>query len=185
MIRPPSGLRSFARSRPGNRPRFASERSGTRAGGLPKPFSTSIARCCGSKVTAISKRKRQRVCVVAHSYYPQDPRVRREARVAIAHGYQVDAFVLRHQGDQAEEVVDGVHVRRLPVEHRPGASKLHMLFEYLRFTALCHVGDRAVAAAPPVCDRPRSQSPRLSRGGCAGPEAPRSQGHPRHPRHLL
>jgi glycosyltransferase involved in cell wall biosynthesis len=78
--------------------------------------------------------KRRRVCVVAHSRYPQDPRIRREARAAIDRGYHVDAFVLRHAGDRAEEIVDGVHVRRLPVEHRPGVPKLQMLVEYLRFT---------------------------------------------------
>ena len=78
--------------------------------------------------------KRRRVCVVAHSRYPQDPRIRREARAAVDRGYDVDAFVLRHAGDSAEEIVDGVHVRRLPVEHRPGVPKLQMLVEYLRFT---------------------------------------------------
>jgi glycosyltransferase involved in cell wall biosynthesis len=85
-------------------------------------------------VSVTRRGKRRRVCVVAHSRYPQDPRVRREALAAIDRGYEVDAFLLRHPGDRAEEIVDGVHVRRLPVEHRPGASKPQMLVEYLRFT---------------------------------------------------
>jgi glycosyltransferase involved in cell wall biosynthesis len=77
---------------------------------------------------------RRRVCIVAHSYYPQDPRVRREARVAVASGYDVEAVVLRRTGESSTEYIDGVHVRRLPIEHRSGAAKLYMVVEYVRFT---------------------------------------------------
>jgi glycosyltransferase involved in cell wall biosynthesis len=76
-----------------------------------------------------------RVCIVRHYYYPEDPRSRREAEALVAAGHHVDIITLRHPGEPAREVINGVHVRRLPVQHYR-KSYLHYAYEYSAFFAL-------------------------------------------------
>jgi glycosyltransferase involved in cell wall biosynthesis len=71
--------------------------------------------------------------MLTHSYYEEDPRVRREAEAIAATGREVDVFALRRPGDPASEVLDGVHVRRLGVERHQGAGLGTYLREYLDF----------------------------------------------------
>jgi glycosyltransferase involved in cell wall biosynthesis len=73
--------------------------------------------------------------MLTHSYYEEDPRVRREAEAIAATGREVDVFALRRPGDPASEVLDGVHVRRLGVERHQGAGLGTYLREYLAFLA--------------------------------------------------
>ena len=81
-------------------------------------------------------RRRDRLCMVVHSDYPADGRVRREARAALEAGYEVDVISVRGEGELAREVVDGVGVRRLPVRHLSGRGAGRMLFEYFTFALL-------------------------------------------------
>jgi glycosyltransferase involved in cell wall biosynthesis len=74
--------------------------------------------------------------MVVHGPYPQDVRVSREARAAVASGWQVDVVATRQSGEAASETVDGVHVHRLPVEHRRGKGVLAATFEYIGFSIL-------------------------------------------------
>ena len=77
------------------------------------------------------------LCMVVHGPYPiGEPRVARQARAALEAGFDVDVVATRRQGEPRSEVVDGVRVFRLPVEHRRGGGILRVLREYLAFTAL-------------------------------------------------
>ena len=71
--------------------------------------------------------------MVTHSYYEEDPRVRREAEALVAAGRPVDVFALRRPDDPAAEVIDGVSVRRLGVQRHQGAGLRTYFVEYLAF----------------------------------------------------
>ena len=73
------------------------------------------------------------VAMITHSYYEEDPRVRREAEAVAAAGRQVDVFALRRPDDARDEVIDGVRVRRLGVQRHQGAGLRTYLVEYLAF----------------------------------------------------
>src|SRR5579871_2208525 len=75
--------------------------------------------------------------MVVHGPYPiGEPRVTRQARAALEAGFDVDVVATRREGEPSVEVVDGVRVYRLPVEHRRGGGLLGILREYLGFTVL-------------------------------------------------
>src|SRR5438067_13571429 len=86
------------------------------------------------KVAAMQTDRARRVAMVAQTYYPHDPRVRRAAEALHDAGYEVDVFCLpRRSSQQAmKEVVAGVRVYRLPIERRRG-GKLRYLGEYGAF----------------------------------------------------
>jgi glycosyltransferase involved in cell wall biosynthesis len=87
--------------------------------------------------------------MVVHAYYPlAEPRVEREAKAARDAGWDVDVIALRGAGEPRDELVDGVHVHRLPVRHVRGAGVGRMLVEYFLFTLLA-------AAAVLRLERPR------------------------------
>jgi glycosyltransferase involved in cell wall biosynthesis len=71
--------------------------------------------------------------MLTHSYYEEDPRVRREAESLVAAGRPVDVFSLRRPDDPPESVVDGVCVRHLDVQRHQGASLPVYLAEYAAF----------------------------------------------------
>jgi len=73
------------------------------------------------------------VAMLTHSYYEEDPRVRREAEAVASTGRPVDVFALRRPGDPASEVLDGVQVHRLGVERHQGAGLGTYIREYLAF----------------------------------------------------
>jgi glycosyltransferase involved in cell wall biosynthesis len=82
------------------------------------------------------RRKRRRICMVVHSSYPMDARVRREAGAAVSAGHSVDVICLHDPGQARSEIIDGVTVRRLPIRHVPGGGPRRMLYEYLVFATL-------------------------------------------------
>jgi len=71
--------------------------------------------------------------MLTHSYYEEDPRVRREAEALVAAGRPVDVFALRQPGDSADGLVAGVRVRRLDVQRHQGAGLATYLREYIGF----------------------------------------------------
>ncbi len=75
------------------------------------------------------------VAMVTHSYYEEDPRVRREAEAVAAVGREVDVFALRRPDDPADEVIAGVRVHRLGVQRHQGAGLRTYLVEYVAFLA--------------------------------------------------
>ncbi|MFL5686178.1 MAG: glycosyltransferase family 4 protein [Chloroflexota bacterium] len=74
-----------------------------------------------------------RIAMLAHSYYEEDPRVRREAESLAAAGHRVEVFALRRPGDASTVTIDGVVVHRLPVQRHQGARLRVYLGEYLSF----------------------------------------------------
>jgi len=74
-----------------------------------------------------------RIAMLAHSYYEEDPRVRREAEALVAAGHRVDVFALRRPGDPSRVTVDGVAVHRLDVQRHQGAPLRVYLREYASF----------------------------------------------------
>jgi glycosyltransferase involved in cell wall biosynthesis len=74
--------------------------------------------------------------MLVHGPYPLDPRVVREARVALDEGYDVDVVATRQLGEPPEENVDGVRVVRLPVAHMMGGGVARLLSEYVGFSLL-------------------------------------------------
>jgi glycosyltransferase involved in cell wall biosynthesis len=83
----------------------------------------------------------RRVLMIVHSYYDEDPRVRREAEALVAAGRPVTVIGLRREHDDRESVVAGVRVIRLDVQRHQGAGLGTYLREYLSF--LVRAGWRA------------------------------------------
>ena len=82
------------------------------------------------------RRTQRTLCMVVHGPYPLDPRVVREARVALGQGYEVDVVATRQPGEPAEEYVEGVRVIRLPVAHTMGGGAGRIISEYAAFSLL-------------------------------------------------
>jgi glycosyltransferase involved in cell wall biosynthesis len=75
----------------------------------------------------------RRVLMIVHSYYEEDPRVRREAEALVRAGFPVTVIALRQPTDPPTGVVAGVEVRRLDVQRHQGAGLGTYLREYLSF----------------------------------------------------
>ena len=73
------------------------------------------------------------IVLITHSYYEEDPRVRRQAEAILASGRPVDVISLRRPDDDATGDVAGVHVRRLDVQRHQGAGLGTYLSEYMAF----------------------------------------------------
>ena len=82
-----------------------------------------------------SARRLPRILIVTHSYYEEDPRVRREAEALVAAGLEVDVVGLRRPGAPESGRVDGVSVHRLSVQRHQGAGIATYLREYAAFFA--------------------------------------------------
>src|SRR5687768_12649774 len=74
------------------------------------------------------------VCIVRHNYYP-DTHVRRDAEALAGAGYDVSVISLRRPNQPAREMLNGVAVHRLPVQHYRG-SVLRYVWEYSSFLIL-------------------------------------------------
>ena len=88
----------------------------------------------------------RRCAVVVYSYFPADPRPRREARALVEAGMEVDYLCLREHPDQPRhETVDGIRVTRMPMRRRR-RGKLTYGLQYLAFLlfALGTVSRRAL-----------------------------------------
>ncbi|MCU0483403.1 MAG: glycosyltransferase [Chloroflexi bacterium] len=75
-------------------------------------------------------------CMLVHSYYEEDARVRREAEALVRAGRAVDVYALRRRGEAATAVIGGVTVQRLGVRRHQGAGIPTYLAEYAAFFAL-------------------------------------------------
>lgn len=76
--------------------------------------------------------------MIVHAYYPLgETRVEREAQALVQNGYDVEVICLMHATDKVnEEIVDDVHVHRLPVSRNKQRGAVGQLFEYLTFFIL-------------------------------------------------
>ena len=88
-------------------------------------------------MTNSKKMTPNRHCMIVHAYYPiGETRVEREALALVEAGLTVDVLCLKHKGDPKYEIVDGVHVYRLPVTRNKTGGRINQLLEYLRFFIL-------------------------------------------------
>lgn len=72
--------------------------------------------------------------MVVHANYPLgETRVQRQALALVDAGFEVDVICLRGDDEEKREIVDGVRVRRLPVERHRGSGMGPQLLEYLLF----------------------------------------------------
>lgn len=78
---------------------------------------------------------RGNVLMVAHSYCPGDPRVRREAEALAGAGWGVDVLCLMDAGQRWRETVNGVRYLRFPLRRRRGGV-LRYAFEYAALLVL-------------------------------------------------
>lgn len=77
-----------------------------------------------------------RICMVTHSIYAPDPRVRREAEALVEAGYIIDVIALRGPDEEARRVINGVQVYALPIGRHQGRGIGVYLLEYLSFCLL-------------------------------------------------
>ncbi len=73
-----------------------------------------------------------RIGMAVHAYYEKDARVRRYAESLVRKGHHVEVIALRAPGAPAEEWIEGVLCRRVPMHRRRGGA-LRYLYEYLAF----------------------------------------------------
>ena len=73
------------------------------------------------------------VLMIVHSYYEEDPRVRREAESLVASGRPVAVLALRRDGSPETSQVAGVDVHHLGVQRHQGAGLGVYIREYLSF----------------------------------------------------
>jgi glycosyltransferase involved in cell wall biosynthesis len=85
------------------------------------------------------------IVMVAYTYYPWDPRVRREAETLARRGHDVSVLCCRNEDEPREDTIGGVRVRRLPVRIRRGGA-LRYLFQYGLFFLLAALQLRGVRA---------------------------------------
>jgi glycosyltransferase involved in cell wall biosynthesis len=72
--------------------------------------------------------------MVVHANYPVgETRVQRQALALVDAGFEVDVICLRGDGEPKRQTVEGVNVRRLPVDRRRGSGMASQLIEYLAF----------------------------------------------------
>jgi glycosyltransferase involved in cell wall biosynthesis len=85
-----------------------------------------------------------KACMVAYAFYETDNRVRRYAEALVRRGDDVEAIVLGREGQSAEEIIKGVHVRRIQTrvrdERRPVSYLIKMLMFFLRSAWALTVG---------------------------------------------
>src|SRR4029453_7628384 len=76
----------------------------------------------GAALTRPEGRPPRPVLMIVHAYYEEDPRVRRQAESLVAAGRPVLVLSLRRPELPAEDVLEGVHVRRLDEQRHQGAG---------------------------------------------------------------
>lgn len=75
----------------------------------------------------------ENVGVLLYSYYLADPRPRRAAETMASLGANVEVICLRqNENEPFRETVNGVNIRRIPIEHRRG-GKFGYLWQYTAF----------------------------------------------------
>ena len=74
----------------------------------------------------------KRICIVRMNYYPDEPHLRRDAETLASAGYAVDVMCLKRKGQKSREVIDGVNLYRLALDHQRSGG-IRYIYEYLSF----------------------------------------------------
>lgn len=77
----------------------------------------------------------RRICFVRQSVYPYELSVRREVETMYRAGYETHIICLSAKNHEREEVIDGVHVHRIPLG-RKKTSIVRYMYDYLSFFLL-------------------------------------------------
>jgi glycosyltransferase involved in cell wall biosynthesis len=78
----------------------------------------------------------KKACMIVYSFYPDDPRVRREAEALMDAGWKVDIICLRGDEESAVQSYQHAQVYRLSCVKRRGASLSTYLAQYSKFFLL-------------------------------------------------
>lgn len=89
-----------------------------------------------SSASALSALQGKRVAMLLFSFYPSDPRPRRAADALRKEGAAVDLICLRDENAPSRELLNGINVRRIAIEHRRG-GKLAYAWQYFAFITAC------------------------------------------------
>ena len=74
--------------------------------------------------------------MIMFSFYPSDPRPRRAVDALLKEGANVDLICLRDDNAPSREILNGINIRRIAIEHRRG-GKLAYAWQYLAFIVMC------------------------------------------------
>ncbi len=77
----------------------------------------------------------KRFLLLTHSYFPQDPRPRRQTRTLRDNGFTVECICLKDRGQLSKEDFEGVHVHRMPIRH-VRSNMTRYILEYVSFLVL-------------------------------------------------
>src|SRR5271166_1449923 len=80
-----------------------------------------------------AKLKVMRACMLGYAFYETDNRVRRYAEALVRRGDEVDAIVLRREGQVSFEVINGVNVCRIQKRVRDERSPFSHLRKVMMF----------------------------------------------------
>src|ERR671935_1995199 len=67
-----------------------------------------------------------RIAMVTHSFYPRDPRVRRQALALLEAGHEVDVVCLRHPEDPPTSFEERHRVYRIPLQHQRHSARRYL-----------------------------------------------------------
>lgn len=110
---------------------FTSERGAPIASGAPE-------------IVAGVRGRALRACMLAYTFYENDGRVMRYAEALAQEGAEVDAIVLRREGQAREEIINGVRVLRIQERTKNERGKLSYLRRIVQFVfrSMCEIGRR-------------------------------------------
>lgn len=74
----------------------------------------------------------KRGCVIRQDYYPEEKSVHREVIAMSELGLETHVICLRSSDQAAEEIVNGIHIHRIPLQRKKGSIGRY-LYDYLSF----------------------------------------------------
>jgi glycosyltransferase involved in cell wall biosynthesis/peptidoglycan/xylan/chitin deacetylase (PgdA/CDA1 family) len=98
-----------------------------------------VARYYTSAVPAESRNTRRRVCMITHSFYENDNRVRRYAETLAKRGDRVEVYALSDGATAEEEEISGVRVFRIQKRRHEEKGKWGYFWPLLRFLTVSSV----------------------------------------------
>lgn len=80
-----------------------------------------------------------RICLVVNSYYPMEPRVRREAETLKENGALVHVICLKNENEKKFETQNDICIYRVPIKKKSQGGYLTYFFRYFMFLFLSTV----------------------------------------------
>jgi len=83
-------------------------------------------------LTSGNKLNEKRFLVIAHNYYPNAVRERREIKALTQEGHETDLVCLQEPDQLRQENLDNLHIYRLPIGHKR-SGLIRFIIEYIAF----------------------------------------------------